>query len=46
MYRNNHLEFLIVRNDDMINLNSKNHAIPCINNQSCEVNNNEKYDMC
>jgi len=45
MYKTNHFEFVIVCNEYMINLNFKNHAIPCINNQSYEVNNNEKYDM-
>ncbi len=45
MYKTNHFEFVIVCNENMINLNSKNHAIPFINNQSYEVNNNEKYDM-
>lgn len=46
MYITNHFELVIVCNEDMINLNSKNHVMPCINNQSYEVNNNEKYDMC
>jgi hypothetical protein len=45
MYKTNHFEFVIVCNEDMINLNFKNHAVPCINNQSYEINNNEKYDM-
>jgi hypothetical protein len=45
MYKTNHFELVIVCNEYMINLNAMNHAIPCINKQSYEVNNNGKFDM-
>lgn len=45
MYITNHFELVILCYENVINLNFKNHAIPCISNQSYEVNNNEKYDM-